>query len=87
MTLYVQYAVESVNRYYKMSKKKREWMSEQEAAVLLRVSIATIGRWRRAGDGPAYYQLGGCTSPIRYRASDIAAFVESQRHGGAITKE
>ncbi len=46
---------------------------EREAAHLLRVSCPTLRRWRWAKVGPRYVRVG--TRAIRYRRSDVIAFV------------
>lgn len=48
-------------------------LTENEAANLLALSAKTLRRWRWAGKGPEFVKLGGA---VRYRAEDIAAFIE-----------
>lgn len=59
-------------------------MTAQEVAEHLRVSVRTLREWRanRRGDvldGPVFLQVGG---RIRYRASDVAAYLESNTTTG-----
>lgn len=54
-------------------------VSEEELAKRWLKSVRTLQRWRRAGSGPAFLQIGGS---VFYRASDIVAFEESSRHDG-----
>ncbi len=46
-----------------------------EAARLLSVTPRTLGQWRYKGIGPTYLKLGG--KIVRYRLSDLQAFIES----------
>ena len=51
-------------------------MTTSEVAVALAVSPGTLFRWRLHGSGPLYLKLGtGPKAPIRYRRSDIEAFL------------
>lgn len=52
---------------------------ERDLAERWNKSLRTLQRWRSAGYGPAYLQIGGT---VRYRLRDILAFEELQRHGG-----
>jgi hypothetical protein len=49
-------------------------ITEGEAARILRVSVASLRRWRRQGAGPVYRKLG---KTVRYRPDDLADFVGS----------
>ncbi|GHE00898.1 hypothetical protein U879_13635 [Defluviimonas sp. 20V17] len=42
-------------------------------------SVRTLQRWRRAGTGPAYLQIGGS---VFYRSNDIIAFEDASRRIG-----
>jgi excisionase family DNA binding protein len=48
-------------------------LSEKEAAAYLSVSLSTIRRWRRIGDGPAPFRFGGI---LRYRQADLDTFIQ-----------
>ncbi len=52
---------------------REKLLTEVEAAELLALSAKTLRRWRWAGQGPEFVKLGGA---VRYRAEDIAAFIE-----------
>lgn len=50
-------------------------LSERQAAAYLNVAAKTLQNWRWRGDGPPFIKLGG-GKLVRYRASDLVAFVE-----------
>jgi len=54
-------------------------LTERQAASLLGISYAALGSCRRRGKGecPDYYQYS--SKVIRYKKSDIMAFIESKR--------
>jgi predicted DNA-binding transcriptional regulator AlpA len=54
-------------------------LNEREVAAQLTVSVATIRRWRLFGQGPRYVKIGAA---VRYRADDLAAWVNSRPSGG-----
>jgi transposase-like protein len=49
-------------------------LNERDAAVILGVKPDTLKKWRRQNRGPAYRQVRGKSSAIRYRLSIIMAF-------------
>ncbi|MET9973870.1 helix-turn-helix transcriptional regulator [Streptomyces microflavus] len=50
----------------------------------LGVSKQTLANWRWAGAGPRYVKLGtGKNAPIRYRRTDVDAWLASTEQGGA----
>jgi hypothetical protein len=51
-------------------------LTEPEAAAHLRVSYATMRRWRYAGLGPAYLRMQGT---IRYAIADLEDFIKNGR--------
>ena len=54
-------------------------VTAQTVAELLSVTTATLSAWRRAGRGPAYVKLSnGPRGKVRYRLSDVQAYVERQ---------
>lgn len=55
---------------------KETSLSAQGAADYLGINPATLLNWRTRGVGPAYIALGGA---IRYRQSDLDAWIESRR--------
>lgn len=54
-----------------------EVLTPREVALLIRVPEPTLRRWRSAGAGPAYLQLGGHT--VRYRRGDVIAWLDAKR--------
>ena len=52
-----------------------ELMTEQEAAAHLGVSVSGMRKWRARQTGPKYAKFGKI---IRYRRSDLDAFVQSR---------
>ena len=55
---------------------KNHWLTVREAVDYLGVTRHTLTHWRRQGTGPVVYRLG---SHYRYKAADLAAWVESPR--------
>ncbi len=55
-------------------------LDEHEAAAVLRVSVKLLRRQRHEGVGPRFTKLNGCT--VRYKLSDLQAWLESQPTGG-----
>jgi excisionase family DNA binding protein len=53
---------------------ERLW-TEQETAEYLHVAVGTLRRWRAEGTGPPALRVG---RTIRYRRSDVDAWVERQ---------
>jgi len=55
-----------------------EWMNQFEVAALLRVSVNTLSRWRRAKRGPAVYtRLEGSTI-ILYDRAAVEAYLATR---------
>ncbi|MBN9141865.1 MAG: helix-turn-helix domain-containing protein [Micrococcales bacterium] len=52
-------------------------LTSREVAALLRVSAATLSRWRDRGDGPAWLELA--PGIPRYEADVIARWREDRR--------
>jgi hypothetical protein len=52
---------------------------EPELALRWRLSMRTLQRWRRAGAGPAFLQLG---RRVVYRLSDIERFERAHERTG-----
>jgi len=50
-------------------------LTRKDAARYLGVSVSTLARWAMEGTGPAYSKTGG----VRYRLSDLNAFVDQHR--------
>jgi predicted site-specific integrase-resolvase len=49
-------------------------MNETEAANILHVSLSSLRRWRRLGNGPMFRKFG---RTVRYRPADLSDFVAS----------
>ena len=50
-------------------------MTTKEAAEYLQISEWTLGRWRRAGEGPKSHKLG---RQVRYRRQDLEIWIRKQ---------
>jgi len=50
-------------------------LNEYELSERLRVSIATVRRWRYTGGGPRFLKLG---SLVRYKREDIDQWLEAK---------
>jgi len=48
-------------------------LNEREAAVLLRLAVATLRNWRALKQGPRFVKLG--MRAVRYRRADLEAFI------------
>jgi predicted site-specific integrase-resolvase len=46
-----------------------------QAAAVLQVKTNTLAKWPVAGEGPAFIRVG---RSVRYSASEIARFIDSQ---------
>jgi predicted DNA-binding transcriptional regulator AlpA len=51
------------------------FLTVQQVAALLQCSVSSLNKWRVFGGGPRFVRVG---SRVRYRPSDIAAFVAEQ---------
>ena len=51
-------------------------LNEHEVASRLGLSVKTLRRWRWAGQGPAFHEIG---TAVRYDPAEITAFVEAGR--------
>lgn len=56
-------------------------LDENEAAAFLNIAVQTMRNWRWKVEGPKYVKVG--TRLVRYRRSDLAAFVEAGTTGKA----
>ena len=52
-------------------------LTEGQADEVLNVSIRTLQAWRLRGGGPRFARLGGGRA-VRYRNSDLAAYIEAR---------
>jgi hypothetical protein len=57
-------------------------VSQRDLAHHWNMSVRTLQRWRAAGDGPAWVQIG---ATIYYRIDDIRMFEDSCHHLGGGT--
>lgn len=57
------------------------YLSEQQVAAILSVSVRTLQGWRYYKKGPAYLKIGRL---VRYRPEDVARFAEQF---GVVTTE
>jgi predicted DNA-binding transcriptional regulator AlpA len=51
-----------------------EMMNEHEVAAFLKMSVASVRRWRLFRTGPTFKKIG---SAVRYRRVDVEAWVDS----------
>ena len=54
-------------------------MSDHDVARIIRMSLATVRRWRRFNQGPKYFKIGAA---VRYRREDVEAYLNSRQTGG-----
>ncbi len=67
-----------------MSKAKTSpYLDTQEASEYLRISPATLHRWRSVGGGPTFIKLGG---RVVYAQADLDAFAEAGRRTSTADK-
>lgn len=57
-------------------------VTSSETARLLGVSAKTLSNWRSQGRGPRYLRLGAAHGGVRYRRSDLEAWIDEQMVGG-----
>ena len=72
-------STENNNNFQEKVSEDEELLTERQAAALMGISYCTLGSCRRRGKGecPDYYQYS--FKVIRYKKSDILAFIESKR--------
>jgi hypothetical protein len=56
------------------------FMTEDEVARRLNVSVASLRRWRLLGKGPAFKKIGPL---VRYRSEDLDVWLASLPTGGS----
>lgn len=49
-----------------------EMLTELNVARCVGMSVQTVRRWRRLGQGPKYLKIGSC---VRYRAEDVSLWI------------
>jgi hypothetical protein len=55
-------------------------LNEHDIAEHLRVSVATVRRWRILRQGPTFIKIGAA---VRYKPEDLAAWLDSRPSGGS----
>lgn len=50
-----------------------------QVAEYLGIAVKTLYNMRLRGEGPPAFKLGGTAAPIRYRKSDVDAWLEEHR--------
>ena len=58
-------------------------LNEHDVAHITGLSVASVRRWRLLRQGPKYLKIG---SAVRYRYSDITAWLESRPTRGDRTR-
>lgn len=53
-----------------------ELLTTAECAERLKVSVATVRRWRHRGEGPNYVRFS--RNDVRYRIEDVDAFLKQK---------
>jgi excisionase family DNA binding protein len=59
-------------------------LTESQVAETLRVSVATIRRWRCLGQGPRFFKVG---TLVRYSLEDVHTWLASRPTGGEHRRE
>jgi predicted DNA-binding transcriptional regulator AlpA len=54
-------------------------LDERDVSRLLKMSLASIRRWRVSGRGPAYLKIG---TSVRYTPQSVSEFLKSCISGG-----
>ena len=57
------------------------FLTEEEAATALAISLRTLQRYRFNGAGPVFYRLG--PRRVRYRQTDLQAWQAAARQGAS----
>ena len=55
------------------------WLTAQEVAAYIRFAPKTLYNMRLRGEGPLAHKLGGKAGALRYRKSDVDAWLAEQR--------
>lgn len=53
-------------------------LSAEQVSALTGIRTTTLANWRNLGTGPKFYKLGD--RAVRYKAGDVAAFVDAGAH-------
>jgi len=57
-----------------------DFLTEKEVAKQIRVSLASLRRWRLVQSGPRFVKVGAL---VRYRPEDLEQWMEALPAGGA----
>lgn len=55
-----------------------EWMTAVQAAECIGYAPATLAEWRQRKRGPAYVRSDGAHGHVRYRRSDLDAWLDAR---------
>jgi excisionase family DNA binding protein len=58
-----------------------DFLTEKEVAKQIRVSLASLRRWRLLQRGPRFVKVGAL---VRYRPEDLEQWLEALPDGGAV---
>lgn len=56
-----------------------ELLTPAQVAKALSIEPSTLAQWRYRGEGPAFIKVG--KRAVRYDATDLATWIDSQREG------
>ncbi len=59
----------------------QNFLTEKEVAKQIKVSLASLRRWRLLQRGPRFLKIGGL---VRYRAEDLEQWLETLPAGGTV---
>lgn len=59
-----------------MSSNQKTFLSRQECAERIGVSVRTLDRWRFSGEGPSYYKI---QKAVKYEEQDIDSYLDNQK--------
>jgi excisionase family DNA binding protein len=62
----------------------QNFLTEKEVAKQIRVSLASLRRWRLVQRGPRFVKVGAL---VRYRAEDLEQWMESLPSGGTASPQ
>jgi len=59
-------------------------LTEKDVAITIKVSLASLRRWRLMGRGPRFVKVGGL---VRYRPEDLESWMETLPDGGTTCQQ
>jgi transcriptional regulator with XRE-family HTH domain len=59
-----------------VSSNQKTFLSRQECAERIGVSVRTLDRWRFSGEGPSYYKI---QKAVKYEEQDIDSYLDNQK--------